>query len=93
MILYNAISVGLTRPTRREEFHSPLCALTPTFGVGLVVNLGEFSQQRRHPTLEAVINFSALQRFPIERVCLMNSSYHISMKYFSDFYIRHRRGI
>jgi hypothetical protein len=44
MILYNGISVGLTRPTRREEFHSPLCASNADLWVGLVVNLGKFSK-------------------------------------------------
>jgi hypothetical protein len=44
-------------------------------------------------SLEAVINFSALQRFPIEQGGFMNSSSRISMKYFSDFYISYRRGV
>jgi hypothetical protein len=42
---------------------------------------------------EAVINFSALQRFPREQVGFMGSSSCISKKYFSDFYISYRRGI
>ena len=43
--------------------------------------------------LEAVINFSALQRLPLEQAGCMNASSRISMKYFSDFYISYRRGI
>jgi hypothetical protein len=43
--------------------------------------------------LDAVINFSALQSFPLERVDFMKSSDHISVKYFFDFYISYRRGI
>ena len=36
---------------------------------------------------------SRLKRFPLERVNCMKSSDHISVKYFSDFYISYRRGI
>jgi hypothetical protein len=43
--------------------------------------------------LDAVINFSALQSSPLERVDFMKSSDHISVKYFFDFYISYRREI
>jgi hypothetical protein len=43
--------------------------------------------------LKAVINFSALQRSPLERVECIKSSVYISVKYFSDFYISYWRGI
>jgi hypothetical protein len=43
--------------------------------------------------LEAFINFSDLQRFPLEQAGFMNPSASAPMKYLSDIYIIYRRGI
>jgi hypothetical protein len=56
-------------------------------------NLSSLKAMLAYARLEAVINFSVLQRFPLERAGFMNSSSHISVKYFSYFYMSYRRGI